>query len=147
MYRRRYIALAGTALVAGCQSDDGSEPDTETETETPAATETATAEPTATATPTPAPEPSIQVSVDYPDDWSGEIRTTAEGSTGSRAISHRGSQTYDVDPEASALSVEVQKEDTTLREITVQIIRNGEVVAEGSTEDEFGTVELQERFS
>lgn len=146
MYRRRYIALAGTAFVAGCQSDDGSEPDTETETESPAATETATAEPTATSTPTATPEPSIQVRVDYPDDWSGSLRVTADGSMENRSISHRGSETYDVDPEASAVAVEVQKEDTTLRELTVQILRNGEVVAEDSTEDEFGSVELQERF-
>lgn len=52
MNRRRYLALAGTAILAGCQSDGQGPPATATESATPIPTETATATPTETATST-----------------------------------------------------------------------------------------------
>jgi len=53
MHRRRYLVLAGTALLAGCPSlDGGDETPTATATETPTETAPSTATPTETATAT-----------------------------------------------------------------------------------------------
>lgn len=148
MHRRRYLALAGAALVAGCQSGGESTPTaTETEAETSTATPSATPTAAATSTPTPTPGAALQVRISYPDDWSGDLRVTAGGSTGSRSLSDRGEEVYDVDPEATALSLTAKKEDNTRRTLTAQILRNGEVLDEGTTDEPFGEVELSATFS
>lgn len=52
MERRKFLAVAGTALVAGCGGDGGGETPTPTDTPTETPTPTETATPTATDTPT-----------------------------------------------------------------------------------------------
>lgn len=146
MQRRRYLAVVGAALVAGCGGGGDEATATETEAETDTQSETAEPTQTGTGTPTATPEPSLQVRVSYPDNWSGTIQVNAEGSMENRSISDRGEEVYDLNPEASVVSVDVKKEDNSLRTITVEILRNGEVIAEDSTSEEFGTAEVRMTF-
>lgn len=148
MHRRSYIGFVGAALLAGCQSDGEASP-TATDTDTPASTATATATdtPTATSTPTPTPEESIQVHVVYTDTWSGTIRTRSGGSVDNRSIADRSEQVIDIDTDIETLSVEVQKDDSSRRTLSIQLIHNGEVIDEDSTDEPFGEVSVSADFA
>lgn len=164
MKRRAFVGLLAAA-VAGCNQQSGSdttEPSTETETATatptatptetetatptatptdtptPTATPTPTETPTPTATPTPAHEYEVRVS--HRDSWSGQYEVTAGGQTDSQVISGQTQRRFDITrPNVSEISVNVQKRSGESGSVlTVQIIVDGDVVAEDLTTGEYG---------
>lgn len=72
MERRAFLAIAGAVLLAGCRSDDGTEP-------TPTTGETTTAQPTATRSPT-----RSATATASPTETSTQTPTTTETSTATR---------------------------------------------------------------
>lgn len=123
---------------------------TATETTTPAApatpTETETSTPTATATATDATGGGLEVRIVYSGEWAGALSVTGDGSSDLRSIQGSGPTTIDVPDDAQIVSVNAQKQDDSSKEITVQIIRDGEVIAESSTNAEYGVAQTSESF-
>lgn len=136
--------------------------ETATSTETPTATSTETATETSTATPTEAPTPTptasptptateeanTSVRVEYESEWSGSISVVRAGSSSTKSISGTGSETIELDDARSISSVAInaQKQDNSDRELTVQIIQNGAVVQESSTQAEYGLAQVSDSW-
>lgn len=113
---------------------------TATPTATPEPTPTATPEPTPTATPEPTPEPEseYQVRVSYDGEWSG-----AMGGDSMWSVDGEGTETMDIDAEdMGIISANAQKQDDSGGELTIQILKNGEVVEETSTTAEYGIAQV-----
>lgn len=140
---RRRTFLAAMAMLAGCSgSDDGS--NDETEQSTPdESTPTETPEPTPT--PTEAPTEFV-VRIIYDGEWQGSLSVTGGGSSDSRSIEGAGEQTIEIEREVDIISVNAQKQDDSSGELTVQILRNGEVAAESSTSAEYGVAQTSQSF-
>jgi hypothetical protein len=119
---------------------------TPTATPTPTPTLTPTPSPTSTPSATPTPEVTYSVRIEYSGEWQGAFSVTGDGSSSTRSISGVGTQTIDVDPPVTILSVNAQKQAENSEELTVQILQNGEVVAEASTTAEFGVAQVSEAF-
>ncbi|MFC6873639.1 hypothetical protein [Halobellus marinus] len=152
--RRQFIISLGLAVgLAGCSGDpdtdsggDQTQSPTDTPTSTPTDTPTDTATSTQTETPTdsPTPEPtesedvSYQVRIVYDGEWQGSI---SAGST-SRSIDGSGTDTYDIDGDPFIVSANAQKNDDSSRELTVQILQDGEVIADESTTSEYGIAQV-----
>jgi hypothetical protein len=137
-------ADAGSPTPAGANSPTPSP--TATSTATPTPTPTPTATPTPTPTLTPIPEPSYSVRIEYQGEWNGALSVTSSGGSSSRSISGSDSEAIEIDGDPDVVSVNAQKQDDTSRELTVQILQYGVVVAESSTTAEFGVAQVSESF-
>jgi hypothetical protein len=76
--------------------------------------------------------------VEYEGEWSGTI--TAGGS--SRTVEGDGSKTFDIQGTPDIISVNAQKQDDNNDTLTVQILKDGDVVKEGSTSAGFGVASI-----
>ncbi len=86
--------------------------------------------------------PVIAIQVDYGGVWSGSY-----GGDGTvNPISGTGARRITVEDAQTSVSASIQKQDDAADTLTVQILKNGAVVAEGSTVDTFGTVEVAYRI-
>jgi len=149
MVKRRKVLLAiGTSFaLAGCSGDTDSESgdsqtntQTEEPTETATPTETKTETPTQTATqePTEASDSNYQVRISYQGNWSGSIGT----GDSTRSVDGSGTRTFDIDGDPFIVSANAQKQDDSTRELIVQILQGGEVIAEESTTSEYGLAQV-----
>lgn len=117
-----------------------------TTTATSTATPTATATRTATSTPTPEPLPDIEIRIRYAGEWQGALSITEDGTSSTRSIEGSGDRTIDISNTPIIVSVNAQKQDRGSGELTVQIVRDGEVVAEARTTAEFGVAQTSQSF-
>jgi hypothetical protein len=125
---------------------------TPTQTATPTSTPapTATPEPTPEPTPTPAPEPAeptFDIRVEYDGEWQGAISVTGDGSSSTRSVSGSGTTTIEVEQSpVQIISANAQKQDDSGATLRIQILRNGDVVAEATTDAEYGVAQVSESF-
>lgn len=80
----------------------------------------------------------IQVQVDYPGYWEG----TYGDENGGQSVSGTGPQTFDVPDNPSIVSALFQKMDGGSENLTVRILKNGEVLAERSTNADYGIADV-----
>jgi hypothetical protein len=163
MRRRTLLATLGSALLgglAGCSgSGDGGAPtgtatdtNTPTPTPTPTPTDTPTDSPTPTDTPTPTrtatpvSRPDLAVRIRYSGEWQGSLSLTGDGSSTTETTSGTGSTEIDVPDDTLVVSANAQKQDRSPDKLTVQILRDGTVVAESSTTAEFGLAQVSQSF-
>lgn len=79
-----------------------------------------------------------QVKIIYDGEWSG-----AAGDAGSiNSISGSGDKTIDIPDDANIISANAQKKDSSSDKLTVQILKDGEVVKESSTTAEYGVAQV-----
>ena len=79
-----------------------------------------------------------QIKIIYDGEWSG-----AAGDAGSvNSISGSGEKTIDVDKSATIISANAQKKDASSSTLTIQIIKDGKVVKEASTNAEYGVAQV-----
>ncbi|WP_144900813.1 hypothetical protein [Halobellus captivus] len=149
MVKRRKVLLGiGTSFaLAGCSGDTetdtgdsqtNAQTEEPTDTSTPTKTSTETPTETATQEPTEASGSSYQVRITYQGEWSGAIGS--EGST--RSVDGSGTRTFDIDGDPFIVSANAQKQDDSSRELMVQILQGGEVIAEESTSSEYGLAQV-----
>lgn len=80
----------------------------------------------------------VQVKVIYSGEWSG-----AAGDTSSmNSISGSGEETIDLDDDAYIVSANAQKKDASSDTLTIQILKDGKVVEESSTDAEYGVAQV-----
>lgn len=132
-------AESPTATDGGSPAD-ASSPSTATPTD---ADSTPTNTPTLTPTPTntPTPERSVEVRIIYDDAWQGSVGVSVDGSYNSKSVQGEGTKTISVDPDADSVSVNAQKDDDSRQTLTVQIVVDGEVVSEATTDAEYGVAQ------
>lgn len=80
----------------------------------------------------------FEVKVDYDGEWQGSI--SAGGS--SQSVDGSGSDTIGVDGSPSIISANAQKQDDSSSTLTIQILKDGEVVKEASTSAEYGMAQI-----
>lgn len=80
----------------------------------------------------------VQVKVIYSGDWSGAVGD--DGSTNS--VSGSGEETIDIDDGAMIVSANAQKKDASSEELTIQILKDGKVIKESSTDAEYGVASV-----
>ncbi|WP_143823805.1 DUF6517 family protein [Halosegnis longus] len=149
MDRREYLAAIGAiglGSIAGCTEDTGDgdggqdateAPDTEESTTETQTTEEQTTEEQTTEQ-TSSSEVTYQVRIQYTGEWSGSI-----GGDGSvRSVDGSGEQTFDIEGDSFIVSANAQKQDDSSDTLTVQILENGEVIAERSTSAEYGIAQV-----
>lgn len=78
----------------------------------------------------------VQVRIIYEGSWIGSIKDQ----DGTRTISDSGNESFSAS--GGVISANAQKQDTTDREITIQIVVNGEVERERSSTSKFGIVQV-----
>lgn len=83
---------------------------------------------------------SISVKISYDGEWQGTVGT----SEGTRTVQGSGTETFSIDSSASIVSANAQKMDDEGGELTVQIVVDGDVVAEQSTTAEYGVAQVSE---
>jgi len=124
-----------------------------TATPTPTSTATPTPEPTPepikVSTPTPTPEPvdTLEIRVQYDGDWQGSLSVTGDGDSTTRSVDGSGTTTIEIEETSvQILSANAQKQDDSEATLTIQILRNGDVVAESSTDAEYGLAQVSKSF-
>lgn len=157
MNRRKYIVTIGTiglGVIAGCTGETETESPgttsagttaettagTEMTTEQVSTTQAETEEPTTQESTTSAETESstLQVKVSYEGEWSGTVGT----GDSTRSVDGSGTETIDIESDSLIVSANAQKQDDSSRELTVQIIENGEVIAEQSTSAGYGVAQV-----
>lgn len=78
------------------------------------------------------------VRISYDGDWSGSIA----GDGSSRSVDGSGTETFDVDGDPFIVSANAQKEDNSNDELTVEILEDGEVIAQESTTASYGIAQV-----
>jgi len=79
-----------------------------------------------------------EVRIEYDGEWQGSVSTG--GST--RSIEGSETKTIGIDGSPDVISTNAQKMDDSSQELTIQIIRNGEVVKQTSTTAEYGIAQV-----
>lgn len=80
----------------------------------------------------------VQIRVIYDGEWQG-----AAGDTSSmNSISGSGEKTIDLDDDAYIVSANAQKMDSSGRTLTIQILKDGNVVEESSTDTAYGVASV-----
>lgn len=85
---------------------------------------------------------SFSIRVDYDGEWSGAVG----GDGSSRSVDGSGTEEIEVDGDPAVISANAQKQDDSSDELTIQILQDGEVVAEQSTTAEYGVASVSESF-
>lgn len=100
--------------------------------------------PTRTATPTPLPDiEEIRVQIIYGNDWQGSLSVTdSDGSTNTKSIDDIATRSYEIDEDAKYIAANAQKQDDSHDELIVQIVIDGQVVAEESTTSPYGIAQV-----
>lgn len=89
--------------------------------------------------------PTFAIRIEYSGSWSGAASVSnSQGST-SESYSGTGSETIDITGNPSIISANAQKKDDSSETITIQILKNGDVVSEASTSSEYGVAQTSKR--
>lgn len=84
------------------------------------------------------PKPTYQVRIKYDGEWSGSI-----GGDGSvRSVDGSGTKTFDIQGDPFIVSANAQKQDDSSEKLTVQILKDGEVIAQRSTSSAYGVAQV-----
>lgn len=78
-----------------------------------------------------------QVKIDYSGSWQGAL----EYGTTVKSISGTGSKIFEITDPGNAVSVSAQKLDDSINQISVQILKNGQVIASENTESPWGSAQ------
>lgn len=137
---RRHVLASAIVLLAGCSSEGPSGDTGQTATPTP----TDTAPPTDASTPD---QSGWSVRFAYDGDWQESVSVTTDGGSSHQAFDGEGDETVDVETRLGVETEDVRdivataqkraSDDDTLR---VAIRKDGELVAEGSTDEPVGQV-------
>lgn len=90
--------------------------------------------------------PSYEVKIIHDGSWSGSVGYTADGGTQQESYSGTGDGSIEFSGEVDQISASIQKDGAGNSELTVQILEDGQVVAEGNTRAEYGVVSVSESF-
>ncbi|QZX99179.1 hypothetical protein [Halobaculum rubrum] len=147
----RSLGVAGLTGIAGCTGDtdsgDGNSGggqsrggSTATATDDPSATsestETATDE---SAQPdTAASETGYSVRIRYNGEWQGSVGTAES----TRSVDGEGDRTISIEGSPDIITVNAQKQDDSTDEITVQVLKNGDVIEEASSTAAYGLAQV-----
>ena len=130
MQRRKYLKTVGVLglgiTLAGCTDDDDDDDDNGNDDDDSNGDDNGNG------------DEGFQVRIIYDGEWTGAAG--AEGGTSS--IEGEGEETIDIDDDADIISANAQKQDDSDRELTIQILEDGEVVAEESTTAGFGVAQV-----
>lgn len=153
MQRRQYlvaIGALGLGAIAGCteESGDGSSGQDTTDAQNTGAPTTGapTEEPTTEGSETDAPTTDdsgsaasvYQVRVQYDGEWTGSVG----GDGSSRSVDGSGTQTFSIEGDPLFVSANAQKQGDGSGELTIQILEDGDVIAEQSTSAEYGVAQV-----
>lgn len=86
------------------------------------------------------------VRVEYGGSWQGAISVTGGGSSQSESISGSGTETIEISGDVDIISANAQKQDDSSRELTIQILRDGDVVAQANTRSGYGVAQVSQSF-
>lgn len=78
------------------------------------------------------------VKISYDGEWSGTVGQQGE----MRSVDGSGTKTFDIDGSASIVVANGQKRDGSSGTLTVTILKNGEIVAQKSTDAKYGMVQV-----
>lgn len=90
--------------------------------------------------------PEYAVRISYSGSWNGALSVTGGGDSSTKSISGSGTETIEVTGEPDIVSANAQKQDDSSGTLTVEIIHNGEVVAESSTTSAYGVAQTSHSF-
>lgn len=94
---------------------------------------------------TPEPDvPELAVRVQYPGDWQGAVSITGGGSSQTESVSGSGTEVIEITGDVDIVSANAQKQDGSSQRLTIQILQNGDVIAEADTTSEYGVAQVSE---
>lgn len=99
---------------------------------------TATAKPTQSPTQADSGSSGYSVKIIAEGDWSGSIMSGGS----SRSVEGSGTETFELDGNPSIVSANAQKKGANSNKLTIQILKDGEVVQESSTSAEYGLAQV-----
>lgn len=82
--------------------------------------------------------PTYQVRISYDGEWSGSIG----GESSTRSVDGSGTETFDIEGDPFIVSANGQKEDDGSGELTVEILKDGTVIASESTTASYGVAQV-----
>lgn len=137
MGKSKYLFLIALVVVivavSGCTSSDTTSTDDTSSNET-STDETSNSQSSNT-------NPNVVVKVTSDDSWSGSIYDDS----GSRSVEGTGNKEFDLGSNPGIVSVTFQKSGSS-GSLTVEIIKNGEIVKSQTTTAEYGVVSVSETF-
>lgn len=97
------------------------------------------------ATDTPEPDAAeFAVRIGYAGDWQGAVSVTGGGSSQTESISGSGTEVVEITGDVDIISANAQKQDDSSQELTVQILQDGQVIAEADTASGYGVAQVSE---
>lgn len=97
-------------------------------------------------TPTPEPVPEFSVRIVYDGSWQGALSVTGAGSSTTESISGSGTRSLELTGGVDIVSVNAQKQDDSGAVLKVQILHEGTVVSEASTNAAYGVAQTSQSF-
>lgn len=145
--KRAYVIAAVLILLFGVAAATGDAP----EENVPSGEEDGTAEPESQGSnddesSSGADNPDYEVRIRYNGPWSGSIGHCESGSCTQESYQSQNDGSIAYNGDVDSISASIQKEDDSSSTLTVQILEDGEVVAEGQTSAEYGVVSVSESF-
>jgi peptide/nickel transport system permease protein len=92
------------------------------------------------------PEPGLTVRIGYDGEWRLYLAVTANGTTEDRSLVGNGNEVIELDPNATFVRASVQKQDDSPSKLTLQIVKDGELLDSASTAEEYGSAQLVKEF-
>ncbi len=80
----------------------------------------------------------VQVRVIYDGKWQGAVGDTSS----MNSVSGSGEETIDLDDDAYIVSANAQKQDGSSKTLTIQILKDGNVIEESSTDSAYGVASV-----
>jgi hypothetical protein len=94
---------------------------------------------------TPEPDvPKLAVRVQYTGDWQGAVSITGAGSSQTESVSGTGTEVIEITGGVDIVSANAQKQDGGSQRLTIQILQDGDVIAEADTTSEYGVAQVSE---
>ena len=97
-------------------------------------------------TPTATPEPGLDVRIGADGDWRLELHVRSNGTTEERTIEGRGTRIFELDPGATAVRATVQKLGGSNSKLTVQVVKDGEIVDSASSTESYAYLRVEATF-
>ena len=96
--------------------------------------------------PTATPEPGLDIRIGSEVDWRLELHVTVNGSTEERTLNGTGTRIVELDPGASAVRASVQKLGGEDSKLTVQLVKDGEIVDSASSSRSYDFLRVEASF-
>ncbi len=98
------------------------------------------------ATPTATPEQGLDIRIGYDGEWRFSLEVTVNGSTEERALTGEGVRVIELDRGATRVWAAAQKLDDSNAKLTLQLVKDGEIVDSGSTSESYGFIRVEASF-